>query len=248
MDQPNLPIQHADRQLAVVEWMTSRPPHRVDRALEARLSALSDQKLVIHGTTMFPETGPSWTRFDTVSVHGVLSEQDIEALRGAVEAAMVPMPRSMIAEHLTRLHALTAGSARGDRDHMARVAVLTDELEPWPADAVYAALRRPWKWFPSWGDLHAELERHTAWRRALRASLDRLRPGASSADDNAPTIDERRAMGEKLSALARQIAGSQKPVERRGGVSGSQVAPGGEMATQRQPEGRSEALDTTEGD
>ena len=178
-------------------------PHHADGLLTGRLSALG-----ITPETRWGEDGERYIARQVVPhlKAGVTADQIGEAIALA-ERACARMPESRLGAELARLRSLTVlpGSAReSDDEARVRTAALAEELRGYPADCVRTALRQPWKYHPSWGELHAALEPLARWRMLLLGSLRRLDVQALT-HQPAPEPEISQEQRDALVAMAREL-------------------------------------------
>jgi len=100
--------------------------------------------------------------------------ESVVLARDQLAAAMVPPHPKQLVMELTQLWSLTAHKSHSDQTLDLLLEAFAAKLEDYPADAVIEALRQ-WpennKWWPTWAELKALIERKCRHRRLLLAAL-----------------------------------------------------------------------------
>ena len=162
--------------LRIVNWLASRTPYQVEKALVSRASSRSVGLDVIYDHR-FPRDGkgnslPVQSVCKAVKVSG--SPEDIEAVRQDFIKAMQPATDDMIEGWLAELSVITAKRNDDEFSETLRIGAYVARLRRYPADVVYDVLfRKTHKFFPSWSDLQGDLELMTAPRRMVIDTLER---------------------------------------------------------------------------
>lgn len=113
--------------------------------------------------------------------------------------ALKPITPAALINMIETLTLMTASRDEGDEASAEkRIGLVAANIVGYPEDVVRAATvgkRPPWKWFPDWADLYAELERLTETRRGvagrLRAVISRRQRDAKAHQAHAERVAER---------------------------------------------------------
>lgn len=144
-------------------------PLATDRNLAASLPQHVASLIASDGNTAALET--RWR------MYGEPAREVLEAAYRAVSAAMQPATDAQLAKALATLRSVTKAAAMADDDMDLSNAVLTRELQRFPADAALSAIRhlaRESTFFPSLAELTEACHRRCASRMPLHRLLTRM--------------------------------------------------------------------------
>ncbi len=154
-----------------------------------------------------PETGDTlgWrNELDTVDLKTAAQVDHAQAAK-IIAALLAPARDDEIHVWLADLSEVTARRSSNEAEGMLTLAAYTDRLRAYPGDIVRHVLRE-WagKWFPTWGELKAEIEIMTRERIAIRDKLMAIANPAVRIEENpvSQRIDDLR---EELATLNRQL-------------------------------------------
>lgn len=162
--------------LRIVNWLASRTPYQVEKALVSRASSRSVALDVIY-EHRFPrdERGnplPVQSVCKAVKFSG--SDEDVDAVRQDFIKAMQPAPEEMIEGWLAELSVISAKRTDDEFSETLRIGAYVARLRRYPADVVYDVLfRKTHRFFPTWAELEADLEVMTMPRRMTIEALGR---------------------------------------------------------------------------
>ncbi len=192
------------------DWLLRQAsPKEADRALQASLTSSLNVVVRPRYETRFPPSGGFYDVAVGCDVTGDLANVTQAAER--LEAAMTPAESDECEEWLAMLQAACA--RRNDSEAGANVALslYTAALRQYPADVAKAACiniatKRGTNWFPTLGELMAELDHLAAPRRSMLAALRNPRLAPPAPVNRKPeTEEERRAyVASLLAGIARK--------------------------------------------
>lgn len=191
----------------LAKWLADHTPAEVDRALASR--ALLQQNVKVEALTDYdPKHGRV---FKGVAVQG--PAENYPATLEAYRASMLPAPERVVEEWLVDMSVLTIPRNDDDLSASLRLAAYTRQLAAYPADAVRAALLgRPWKFFPSWAELHGVLEEAVRPRRAAIARLEfEIQRAATAEPDRGPPASK-----EAVARIMQEVYGKKRVANGRG--------------------------------
>jgi hypothetical protein len=202
---------------------------------------------------ILPNDGPSYSVVS--EVRWDCPREKLPEVAAIIEGAFKAAPADRIANELYKLRMLTAGRDQKDAaDQEAENVIWLEQLRCYPGDIVIDVLRS-WtkpdnpngKWWPTWNDIAARLERASDRRRALlnfvRVLADRPEP-VKAITDQPPSAEQRakaadhwhqtirpelQAWREELKAQKAQETPDQA-LERLSSQKDTPVAIGGELA------------------
>ncbi len=190
--------------LRVVEWLASRSPYQVEKALVSRASSRNVDLDIIY-EHRFPRDDkgrplPVQSVFRGVTVRG--DREQIKKVCDDFRKALAPATQEMIEGWLAELSVITAKRNDDDFAEMLRIGAYVARLQRYPADILYEILlRRSHKFFPTWADLEPDLERMTRARHAVIHSLEtKAKP---------PEPYEPRCSAESARSIMREVFGEE---------------------------------------
>ena len=163
---PQTEAQRVDRLLSDdVEANTSAVIASLTQRLGWSIKPVIDRK--------YPNDGPVVSEIAGYQIAGAKSENRAEALR-IVRAAMTPAPEERVIGWLAELSVQVAFRQKTEFTGELTLKVYARNLADYPADVgreTLSAWPKNNKWWPTWHELHTELERRCKPRKALLFSV-----------------------------------------------------------------------------
>jgi hypothetical protein len=156
--------------------------------------------LEIKNDTRFPR-GPNGEELPSYKVATGCKVCGSDAARNAALADLIkfqtPASFRQIECWLAELSVLCASRQREPVENALMITAYSSRLASYPADVVYdALLRKTWKWWPTWEELHKHCEAAASPRRCMIAALQK--PMADVASPRRPATAAERGRTQKL--------------------------------------------------
>lgn len=165
---------------AARDWLVKQDnPVAVDRALQTSLQSSLGVEAVFDIESRYPKEGGYYNIIRGVRLDGMTPENRAAVL-AKIRAANTPASRDQIENWLVALQAACAGGRRSEEGATAALDLYAGAFCRYPADVVKSvcmkfALRHPKKgeanWFPSLGEMDAEMSKLAAKREAMLSAL-----------------------------------------------------------------------------
>jgi len=183
----------------IATWLGKQAVREVDQAAVSRASS-HGVTLEIKYDTRFPR-GPNGEKLPAYTVATGCKVCGNNPAREAALADLIkfqtPASLSQIERWLAELSVLCASRQREPIENALTLTAYSSRLAEYPADVVRdALLKKTWKWWPAWDELHKYCEAAASPRRHMIAALKKPKPDDASPRRMATAAAKKR--GQKL--------------------------------------------------
>lgn len=201
---------------AVSTWLARQRPADMDKAAVSRARS-HGVGLAVRYEGRYPtgangERLPSYVVAVGCGVDG--DEQSRSAALADLRNFMTPAAREVVEDWLAELSVMCAARQRDQLEASLMLEAYTSRLMQYPADVVKDALLvKPWKFFPTWGELQSYCEQKTSPRRCMIAALEQ-KPKEAEEQCRPATAEEKA----RIQALVDELFPNQSQAMREAAV------------------------------